>query len=140
MNKWKCTKKNKDLTINQYVDIYSGPEYVSYIKVSFILKHIYITMFFGLALPIVFPIATLAILNQYVFDKLSLAYFYRIPPKFDDKLIQTAVRMLMYAPILGLAFSYWILGNPAIFLNNKKVLTLEYETLNPNHPIISLHK
>ena len=43
-------------------------------------------MIFGLPMPIVFPIATVAILNQYLFDKLTLSYFFRMPPKSDDKI------------------------------------------------------
>ena len=30
----------------------------------------------------------------------------------------------MYAPIFGLVFGYWTLGNPAMFLNDKKVLNV----------------
>lgn len=63
-----------------YVDQFSGPEYVIYSKYAFVLKYFYLAIIFGSVLPVVFMISFLAILNQYLMDKLMLVYFHKAPP------------------------------------------------------------
>mmetsp|Transcript_39253 Transcript_39253/g.37670 ORF Transcript_39253/g.37670 Transcript_39253/m.37670 type:complete len:89 (-) Transcript_39253:443-709(-) len=46
-------------TVQAYVDLYSGPEYYMHFKYSAILNVVYVTFMYGVALPILFPIALL---------------------------------------------------------------------------------
>jgi hypothetical protein len=100
-----------------YVDQYSGPEYVIYSKYAFVLKYFYLSIIFGAVLPIVFPIAFVAMLNQYLMDKVSLAYFYKAPPHYDARIGNQVFKLMVGAPFCGLTFTYWALGNPAMFSN-----------------------
>jgi hypothetical protein len=81
------------------------------------MKFVYIAFIIGIPFPIVFPITMCALFNSQVVDKLSLAYFYRAPPKYDDKLAKTAKRILYGAVFAGFISSYWTLGNQAMFLD-----------------------
>jgi len=58
-----CTKKEisayhtKTTQIYQYLDLYTGPDYIVHYKFSGILNVTYVTMLYGLGLPMLFPIA-----------------------------------------------------------------------------------
>lgn len=41
---------------------------------------------YALFMPIIVPIALLGIFNMYCVERLALAYYYRKPPMFDEKL------------------------------------------------------
>jgi len=43
----------------------------------------FVTFMYGLALPLLFPIALLAFLVLYVTEKLTITYYYRKPPMYD---------------------------------------------------------
>jgi hypothetical protein len=68
-------------------------------------------MMYGLGLPILFPIAVLTYGIFWLHEKYHMAYTYRLPPSFDDKLTHNTISMLRYAPILLLFNGYWMLDN-----------------------------
>ena len=76
-------RKTKQKSMLKYVELYSGPEYEIFFKYSFILKLVFFSFMYGLAMPIVFPITLVALLNQYIFEKFAIAYFYKKPPSYD---------------------------------------------------------
>ena len=47
----------------QYVDIYSGPNYEVFLKYAFIMKYVAISIVYGYAMPILFPITLIALIN-----------------------------------------------------------------------------
>ena len=53
----------KKTSMFMYKDLYSGAEYVIHFKYSGILNIMYITMMYGLGMPILFPIAVLNFVN-----------------------------------------------------------------------------
>lgn len=68
-------------------------------------------------MPIVFPIALLAFTILYISERLQIFYFYKQPPAFDEKLTMNTLRMLLYSPLVFIAFTYWYLSNNQIFGN-----------------------
>ncbi len=62
--------KTKKHVIIDYVDLYSGPEYVIHYKYSFILNVVFMTFTFGAGLPILFPIAVCSLTVLYVLERL----------------------------------------------------------------------
>lgn len=72
---------------------------------------------FGTALPILFPITLLAFCILYIIEKLSVFYYYKQPPMFDEKMTMNTLSMMMWASFYYMAFSYWFLGNNQIFGN-----------------------
>ena len=56
--------------IIDYVDLYSGPEYVIHYKYSFILNVVFMTFMFGAGLPILFPLAVCSLVVLYIMERL----------------------------------------------------------------------
>ena len=91
------------------------------------------TFMFGVALPVLFPIAALAFFVLYTVERLTITYFYRKPPMYDEKMNSAAIGILKYSPIFMMFFGFWILGNQQIF-ENKPL----YKT-NQSDPVITDH-
>lgn len=62
--------KTKKTNMQQYVDLYSGPEYFIHFKYSGILNIAFVTMMYGAGLPILFPIAALSYFILYTLERL----------------------------------------------------------------------
>jgi hypothetical protein len=67
-----------------YVDLYSGPQYFIHFKYSGMMNVCFVTMMYGIGLPILFPIAAFTYFVMYSLERLLVAYFYQLPPTFDD--------------------------------------------------------
>ena len=80
-------------------------------KDAAILNTVWVTFMFGLALPMLFPIAAFTFFNYYFCEKVLLTYYYQKPPMYDEKLNNTALAWAKFAPMLMMAFGYWIMGN-----------------------------
>ena len=76
--------QTKTTQIYQYMDLYSGPDFIIHFKYSAILNVTYVTMFYGPGLPILFPIAAISYFIYYVAERYGLAYTYEMPPQMDD--------------------------------------------------------
>jgi len=113
----KDTYKTKKTSMQLYIDLYSGPEYMIHFKYSGILNVCFITMMYGMGIPILFIVAALTYFNLYSVEKLAVAYFYQLPPTFDDALTKNALGILRWGSVLYCFFGYWMLSNKQIFHN-----------------------
>jgi hypothetical protein len=66
---------------------------------------------YGTALPILYPIALFAFALLFVLERCLVFYYYKQPPVFDEKLTMNAIKMMLWAPFIYMAFSFWFLGN-----------------------------
>jgi hypothetical protein len=120
-----CSCKKKDeyatstTTILDYVELYAGPEYFMHFKYSMILNIIFVTMMYGVGMPILFPYAAASLLCLYVVEKFMLYYGYRQPPQYDVVLNDAVLNICKYAPLVLLSFGYW-------FLSSKQLLSNDY--------------
>jgi len=74
-----CCKKEKTTkckTIQAYVNTYAGPQHVMSYRYSAILVTTWITLMYGVALPIMFPIAAFTFFNYYIVDRFLVAYYF----------------------------------------------------------------
>ena len=55
-------------------------------KYSALLTIVFVTFTFGYGIPVLFPIAAIAILVLYLVEKTMLYYAYRLPPMYDERL------------------------------------------------------
>ena len=124
------TKKN---AMAGYKDLYSGADYVIHFKYSGVLNIVYITMMYGMGMPILFVLAAFNFFNQWVCERIIVAYQMKLPPALDDKLTVNCIRMLSFAPLLLLFNGYWMLGNRQIFEN------MWYYIDKSNHSMVSNH-
>ncbi|CDW86701.1 UNKNOWN [Stylonychia lemnae] len=130
----KCdSNKTKKITIQQYVEIYSGPNFFIHYKYSSILNITFVTMMYGVGLPILFPIAALSFLTLYLVEKTMVYYSYRQPPMYDEKLNINVLTILTYAPILFLGFGYWMLSSKQLLSNELFSFTYDQDIKETGH-------
>lgn len=131
-----CKKglSTKTLTLQSYVNLYSGPEVTIHFRYANIINQVYVAFTHGLALPMLFPIAMFGLFNIYVIERLQFAYFYREPPTFDNKFNDRALKILFYAPIMMLLNGYWLLSNRQMFHNEQAKISYQ------NTPVLTEHK
>lgn len=128
----------KQSSMQLYIDLYSGPEYMIHFKYSIILNVMYVTMMYGLGIPILFPIAAATYFVLYTVERLMVAYYYQLPPAFDDKLTKNAVAILKVSPILYLSFGYWMLSNKSIFQNYWEYIDTTTAQMGSGHTFATL--
>jgi len=90
---------------------------------------------YGVALPIMFPIGAFTFFNYYIVDKFLVAYYFRRPPIYDDKLQRMSLGFMKYAPVLMFFFGWWTIGNMQIFDNEVKSLTNTGVNLTTEHTV-----
>lgn len=108
----------KKTSIQAYVNLYSGPLYLMHFKYSALLNVIFVTMTYGFGIPILFPIGAGAIFVLYIVEKTMLYYSYRLPPMYDERLSQSVLNTLYYAPLFLLGFGYWMASNKQMLSND----------------------
>ena len=104
-------------------------------KFSNIINVTYVTMLYGLGLPILFPIALLSYFIFWATERYQIAYFYGIPPAMDDRMIKNAMRLLSYTPIFFLFNSYWMLSNRQMFEGVINSKDLSDEEMSSSHDL-----
>lgn len=129
----------KKITVQQYVNLYSGPVYMMHFKYSSAMVQIFVSFMYGMALPVLIPIAMVGIFNLYLVERLCLAYYYRQPPMFDQKLNDAVLGILRFAPILMFVFGYWQIGNRQIFYNDPSELSSISSKSDPHHQLLDLN-
>ena len=115
-----CTwsgKTTKQTSVQGYLNVYSGPIYYMHYKYSSIMTNAFITFIYGFGMPILFPIACGSFFVLYVVERWLLFYGYRLPPMYDERLSQDVLNKLQLAPLLYLAFGYWMASNQQLISN-----------------------
>lgn len=130
---WCCRKKTKCVTQQQYVTLYSGPEFLIHFKYATIMNTIFVTMMYGLALPILFLIAAVTFINLLIMDKLCLTYYFQKPPMYDDRLNNSVLRLARWGPLFLLYFGYWCIGNKQIFDNTVNEIIYSNQPMDTSH-------
>ena len=97
--------------------LYSGPDVVLPIKYAVIINMIFVTFTYGIALPILFPICLVGMINMYITERILFAFFYKKPPMIGNVLSAKGLTVLQYAPVTMMFSGYWLLGNRQMFFN-----------------------
>eukprot|EP00117_Sycon_ciliatum_P041124 scpid37102/ scgid30137/ len=128
------TKKN---TIQSYINLYSGPEYMMHVKYSGMMNVLFVCFMYGLAIPALFPISLLAFTVLYLVEKYTITYFFRKPPMFDEKLNESSISKMKWAPIFMMFFGFWCLSNKQIFTNEAYPIFKTTEAVETGHKMWS---
>ena len=133
----KAERGTRKICFEQYVTLYEVPEWLIYKRYSEVLNVSLVAFTHGTALPVLFPIALLAIFNHYWVERLCLAYLYKQPPFYDNRLSNQALQSLKLGPIFMMAFGYWYLGNRQMFFNEYSPIERANSAIqDPNHHIV----
>ena len=85
---------------------------------SSLLVIIFVTFSFGFGIPILFPVASLAIGVLYRVEKFSMYYIYKQPPMYDKEMTQNIVQSMRLAPVFYLMCGYWMITNQQLISND----------------------
>ena len=96
----------------------SGPEFVTDYKYTWVLNSVFVTFMFGFGMPILFPITAVTLFFIYVVEVTALYKSYRQPPKYDEKLSRAVIKLMWWAPVLYLAFGYWMASSKQLLSNS----------------------
>jgi hypothetical protein len=76
-------------------------------------------------------------LNTYIVERILLAYYFKQPPLYDDRLSNRALQQLQYAPALMMTFGYWFLSNRQMFYNQITPKNYDFEVVDPGHSLFN---
>ena len=102
------------------------------------MKYVAISFVYGYALPILFPITLIALINQYLTDKILLAYYYKKPPSYDQKITKFAIKILKFPVFMGIVLMTYLSGNRQIFNNDVNVIEYSYQPHKADHYIFRI--
>lgn len=97
--------------------MYSGPEFELYIKIANLIMMNYVAFLYGPGMPIFFILAFVYLFLHYSVERLAMAYFYRKPPMYDNKLNNNTLFLLRLGPILYCLMASWLFSNQQVFRN-----------------------
>jgi hypothetical protein len=100
-------QKTKMPSLVCYVDLYSGPEYLIHYRYSSILLLVSVSLLYGGAMPLLYPISALGFLVLHIQERLLVCYYYREPPSFDEKLTKQSITLISLMPLISLPFAFW---------------------------------
>ena len=126
-------KTTKCVTEQQYVNIYSGPIHQMHSNYGAQITTIFVTFFYGVSLPILFPIAAFSFFNYYITEKFLVTYYFQRPPMYDEKLNKYALWTMKWAPVFFCFFGFWALGNKQIFCNEVNPIQYSNAPVNTGH-------
>ena len=66
-------------------------------------------------MPILFLSAAASLFCMYTVEKLAMAYSYKKPPMYDNKVSAFALRTMVFAPIFYATTASWLFSNQQVF-------------------------
>ena len=103
-----------------------------------ILNITFVTLMYGVGVPILFPIAVASYTIIWSLERYQLAYTYQMPPNLDDTLIKNAINMLSLSPIFFILNGYWMLSNRQIFFSEVNKIDQNGTPMVTNHTVSTL--
>lgn len=95
----------------------------------------FVSLLYGLGMPILFPFASLNFINQWVCDRYLVAWHMRLPPSLDDSLMINFCHKVKFAPIFLVFNGYWMVSNKQIFENKWSYILDNNESMKSGHTI-----
>jgi hypothetical protein len=69
--------KSKKRSIQLYIDIYSGPDYMIHLRFSTIMNLVFICFMYGTALPLLYPLALWSFFVLFSLERILVCYYYK---------------------------------------------------------------
>ena len=100
------------LTQMEMDELYVGASFNVTTRYPVVLTMAFVTLFYSTGIPLLFPLASLGFVLQYMVDKLMLLKFYRRPPAYDATMARLAIGALPIAVAVKFAFGFWMTTAP----------------------------
>lgn len=92
-------------------------------------------MIYGPGIPVLFPIGLVALTILYFVERFSMAYYYRMPPNFDDELNYFMLDQMLWFPVLYAGIGFWMFTNMQIFGNFVSPIDYVGDHISAGHEI-----
>jgi len=125
--------KTKKTTMLKYKKVYSGYDQLIHFRFSTSLNITFVALMYGLAMPIMWPLASLAIFNQRFAERVQVAWLTKLPPMMDDSITNHYFGILRFAPLILLMNSYWLMDSRQIFDNVWAYRMTSTDTMRSGH-------
>lgn len=123
------------------MDLYEGSDF--YLDLGWLyaenLNMTFLTFFYGVAMPILFPMGIFQMVNQRLCQKLRVAYICKLPPLMNSQLSDEVLIFLKYAPLVLLLHGFWIMDNQQMFDTRWSYIDKTYKPMNSRHYFTDLH-
>ena len=96
----------------------AGPIYYFHYKAAITKLSIALIILMGCCMPAFFLLGILALSIQYIMDRLTLCYFYRLPPMYSEFLTLQTLDFMKYLPPISLTMLFWQFTNKQFFGNS----------------------
>jgi len=96
-------------------------------------------MFFGVGIPILFPIAVIDFIVIWMFERYFIARVYRLTPSLNKNLTNHIVSWLSWTPILLLLNGFWMVSNRQMFNNVVNKISYSSENMSTSHTVFSTY-
>ena len=117
----------------RFRDSEAGPEYAFYYQVGKTTVTVAICLSLGGLMPILYPVALVYCIVQYIVDRMALAYFYRLPPRYGTHLEEIAATMITYCIPISFGLMLWQYTNKQMFGNRIDRMEAENEVILSHH-------
>ena len=109
-------KNTRCKSVQQFIDIYSGPQFTIHEKYTYIILVCAITMVFAPVMPILIVMCMVSLLILYLVERLAMAYAYQKPPMYSQETNVFLLRILALIPLVSYApMSLWAFSNQQVF-------------------------
>ena len=123
----------RSTTLSWYKFFNAGGEYMIHFKYSDAMNVVFVSLMYGLTMPMLFPIAAMTLKLQQIAEMIGVAWVARLPPAMDNALNNNAIKMLRIAPVFLLVNGFWMVDNKAIFDNVWTYRMLATDSMKSNH-------
>lgn len=113
--------------------LWNEGDYIIHFKYSSVMNTVYVTLMYGIGLPILFPISAFSLFNLWVSERISIAYYSKLTPALDDTLTINALSVLKWAPLILLMNCYWMLSNKLMFDNDWSYINKQSDKMQSVH-------
>lgn len=104
-------KLTRTTSLFEYKDLFSGPVFDFHYKHAYMLTLVWVTFLFAPGMPILFPIALLAMIILYMSNQMMLAKVCKRPPAYDESMTKVTLKLLKVAPLLYALMGAWLYSN-----------------------------
>jgi hypothetical protein len=116
----KCTcnmRKTRQITQEEYEDMYSGPEFILQLRFAQFLSMIFVTMTYSSGLPILYLVAFVSLFITYWIDKFLMLRYFRVANQFTEANSKAVVNILPWAAVFHFIFGYMLYSYPNILVS-----------------------
>ena len=117
--------KTKKTSMTMYRNLYSESEYVIHFKQSGVLNITYITMMYGVGMPILFSVVAFIFFNQYLCERIIVSFNVPLPPALDDMLTNNMIDLFFWYPLLMLFNGYWMVSSIMFIMGQQTIQSIQ---------------